>query len=57
MEQKIGTQEFKTQTAPRKPDFKGNIKIAAWVNGDTISLHIGDMKLRLTKNDDTTEAK
>ena len=37
-------------TKPRKPDYKGNLKIALWVNGETASLHIGDLKLRLDVN-------
>lgn len=35
---------------PRKPDFRGNIRVALWVNGESASLHIGDMKIRLEKN-------
>jgi hypothetical protein len=38
------------QFEKRRPDFTGYIKLALWVNGDSCSLHIGDLKLKLEKN-------
>ena len=44
--------EEEQKNKPRKPDFKGAVKIALWINGTTASLHIGDLKLRLEANEE-----
>lgn len=42
---------------PRRPDFVGFIRVSLWNNGDYASLHIGDMKIKLNKNDVRVEER